>query len=90
MEFRVLDECVEIEGAGVLLFASQEDSEKLTQGCAIRDIRGNLHTVDSISIQEGLGSLFLHSGNAAYFQRLFRDIFVDATLFTAECTEGGD
>ncbi len=84
MEFRVLDECVEIEGAGVILFASEEDSLKLGQGCVIRDIRGNAHTVDSVSIHEGLGSLYLRSGNAAYFQRLFRDIFVDATLFTAD------
>ncbi|HPF86975.1 MAG TPA: hypothetical protein PK537_02840 [Candidatus Limiplasma sp.] len=88
MEFRVLDEVVEIEGLGLTLFVSQEDGDRLHDGCAIRDARGHVHTVDSISSQEGLACLFIRGDQADYFRRLFRDIFVDATLFTLENTEG--
>ena len=54
----------------------------ICNGCRIRDIRGAVHTVQSVSEQEGLTVLYLRDGDAAYFERLFRDIFVDATLFT--------
>jgi len=84
MEFRVLDEVVEIEGAGLMLFAAEEDCKALYGGCSIRDGRGGVHVVDSVGSQEGLATLFIRGGNADYFRRLFRDVFVDATLFTLE------
>lgn len=87
MEFRVLDEVVEIEGTGLMLFAMQEDCQMLFDGCRIRDSRGNIHIVESIGCQEGLSTLFIRGGHANYFRRLFRDIFVDATLFELADTE---
>jgi hypothetical protein len=82
MEFRVLDEVVEIEGTGLMLFAAEEDCPALRGGGRIRDVRGNVHIVESVGSQEGLATLFIRGGNAGYFGRLFRDVFVDATLFT--------
>jgi len=35
-----------------------------------------------VSVQDGLCTLHLPQGEAAYFERLFRDVRVDATLFT--------
>lgn len=89
MEFRVLDEVVEIEGAGLMLIAAEEDCAMLHGGCNIRDARGNTHTVHSVSCQDGLSSLYIRSGQASYFRRLFRDVFVDATLFTLAESKGG-
>ena len=87
MEFHVLDEVLEIEGAGLMLLAAEEDCAALYPGCKIRDSRGNVHVVDSLSLQEGLFSLFIRGGDANYFRRLFRDIFVDATRFILEAPE---
>lgn len=87
MEFSVLDEVVEIEGAGLMLFAAEEDCRMLHSGCRIRDIRGNVHIVDSISCHEGLSSVFIRGDHANYFRRLFRDVFVDGTLFVMDDTE---
>ena len=87
MEFRVLDEVVEIEGAGLMLFAAEADCAALRGGSRIRDIRGNVHTVERVGSQEGLATLFIRGGDAGYFGRLFRDVFVDATLFTLQNPE---
>ncbi|MBN1776729.1 MAG: hypothetical protein JW811_01280 [Clostridiales bacterium] len=81
MEFRVLDEIVEIEGKGLMLFAAAEDCQAMHGGCRIRDVRGNVHVVDKIDCHESFASLYIAGGNADYFNRLFRDILVDATLF---------
>jgi hypothetical protein len=90
MEFRVLDEVVEIEGAGLMLLAAQEDCALLYDGCRIRDARGNIHVVNSMKSHDGLVSLLIRDGQANYFQRLFRDVFVDATLFALQTAEGND
>ena len=87
MEFNVLDEVVEIVGAGLMLFAAEEDCRMLSGGCRIRDSRGNVHIVDSVSCHEGLSSVFIRGDHANYFQRLFRDVFVDGTLFAVDDTE---
>lgn len=88
MEFRVLDEVVEIEGIGITLFVAEADDVPLCDGCVIRDVRGNVHAIDSISEQEGLTCLFIRGEQEAnYFQRLFRNVCVDATLFTLEASE---
>lgn len=86
MEFHVLDEVLEIEGAGLMLLAAEEDCACLYAGCRIRDSRGNAHTVESVGNYEGLAALFIRGDHAAYFRRLFRDVFVDATLFRVEET----
>lgn len=88
MEFRVMDEAAFFEGHGVALLVSEGDCEALTDGCRIRDIRGREHVVERVSRQEELTVLFLRGANAAYFGRLFRDVLVDATLFTLMQEEG--
>lgn len=82
MEFRMLDETVAIDGLGVMLFTMAEDAPALYDGCILRDIRGKLHTVTDVGTQETLVTLFIAGGDANYFERLFRDIRIDATLFT--------
>ena len=83
MEFRTLDEVVEIEGKGLMLFAMAEDLQAVPgDGCRIRDSRGNVHTVEKVGTQEALITLYIVGGSLNYFERLFRDIRIDATLFT--------
>ena len=82
MEFRVMDEAAEFGSRGVALLVNEGDESRFSNGCRIRDIRGNVHIVERVSQQEDLTCLFIRNGDAAYFGRLFRDIFVDATLFT--------
>ncbi len=89
MEFRVLDEVVEIEGVGLTLFVTQEGDQPLCDGCVIRDVRGNVHCVERVSCHEGLTCLFLRDEQANYFRRLFRDVRVDATLFSLESMGSG-
>lgn len=87
MEFRILDEVVEIDGKGLMLFAAAEDCQRLYNGCIIRDSRGNRHTVERVSCHEDMSSIFIRGGHADYFRRLFRDVLVDATLFVLDDTE---
>ena len=89
MELRLLDEVVEIEGEGLMLFAAADDCRLLYDGCRIRDSRGNVHIVDSVSCHESLLALFIRGGHANYFRRLFRDVLVDATLFMLDDDTGG-
>lgn len=81
MEFRMLDEVVEIEGKGLMLFAAAEDCAALYDGCTIRDSQGSLHVVDQIERDEALVTLYVSGGSANYFERLFRNVRIDATLF---------
>lgn len=84
MEFRVLDEPVIMPGYGITLLVSEGDCNAFADGCTIRDIRGHAHTVEQVTQQEGFTCLFIRNGDESYFGRLFRDIFVDATLFILE------
>lgn len=77
---RLLDEALPMGSKGVLLFAEREDT-RLTEGCRLRDARGQEHTVSRIDRQEDLITLLIEGGDAAYFERLFRDVRVDATAF---------
>ena len=81
MEFRVLDDVVEIEGKGLMLFAAADDCGLLNDGCKIRDRRGNVHVVDRVARHDALASLYIRGDHADYFRRLFRDVLIDATLF---------
>ena len=90
MEFRVLDEVVEIEGKGLMLFAAEEDCPTLNDGCRIRDSKGNIHLIDKVSCHEGLTTLYIRGVHANYFRRLFRNVLVDATLFVLAGTEADD
>ena len=82
MDFRVMDEAVVLEGRGLALIVNEEEGADFFDGCHIRDVRGNEHEVDSVARQDGLICLFIRNGDATYFGRLFRDVLVDATLFT--------
>ena len=78
MLLRVMDEVIELGGLGIALLCTAGEPRN---GMRIRDARGNVHTVESVSEADGLFTLYLPDGNADYFGRLFRDVRVDATLF---------
>ena len=82
MEFRVMDEAVVLEDRGLALFINEGDEAAFRDGCRIRDVRGAVHVVDQVTTQDGITCLFIRNGDATYFGRLFRDVLVDATLFT--------
>jgi len=82
MDFRVMDEAAVFGGRGLALLVNEDGGCRFTDGCRIRDIRGRVHVVERVVCQENLTCLFIRGGDEAYFGRLFRDVFVDATLFT--------
>jgi len=75
---RFLDEVIELGAKGVALLCAEGEPHS---GMRIRDARGNVHQVTSVSGHDGLYTLHLPQGDADYFGRLFRDVRVDATLF---------
>lgn len=82
MKIRLLDEVLEMGGRGIaLLWMEAGEDVRPYAGMKLRDARGNVHAVASVSEQGELMTLYLPEGNADYFGRLFRDIRVDATLF---------
>lgn len=85
MELRVLDEVVAHPWGGVVLLSLDEAGGDLPAGGAVlRDALGKEHAVEAVTEQEGLYTLHLPQGEPAYFERLFRNIRVDATLFTVK------
>ena len=85
MRLRLMDEVMPLDGRGILLLSMDEENAPLLQsGARITDARGGVHTVGALKAQDGLYTLHLPDGDAAYFERLFRDVRVDATLFTFE------
>lgn len=84
MELRFLDEVVSLEGKGILLLTMDEEiAPSILGGCTLTDARGNTHMVTEVTPHDDqLFTLYLPSGEASYFERLFRDVMIDATLFT--------
>ncbi len=82
MDFRVMDEAVIFGDRGLALLVNEGNNIPFIDGCHIRDIRGEVHIIEFVTEQEGLICLFVRSGDEVYFGRLFRDVLVDATLFT--------
>lgn len=82
MQLRLMDEVMDLGPRGVALLCAAEDAGALRSGVHIVDARGQAHAVCAVSMQDGLCTLHLPQGKAAYFERLFRDVRVDATLFT--------
>jgi len=78
MLLRVMDEVIELGGLGIALLCTAGEPR---DGMRIRDARGNVHAVESVAEADGLFTLYIPQGDAAYFGRLFRDVRVDATLF---------
>ncbi len=89
MVFWVMDEAVAFPGRGLALVVNEGESEAFVDGCRIRDVLGGVHTVEKVSRQEALTLLYLREGDPEYFGRLFRNVRVDATLFTLLNGEGG-
>lgn len=85
MKLRVLDELIAPEGRGVVLLSMDEDNAPLlVAGLELTDALGKAHSLQAVSMEDGVYMLHLPQGEAAYFERLFRNIRVDATLFTFE------
>lgn len=86
MQLRLLDEVMDLGSRGVaLLWMEAEGERRPYAGMKLRDARGNVHEVASVSQYEQVTTLYLPQGDAAYFGRLFRDIRIDATLFEEVC-----
>ena len=87
MELRLLDEVMTLPGLGVVLMSMDENrADGLMQaaqsGAILTDALGNRHTLAKVEEQDGLYLLHLPQGDAAYWERLFRKVTVDATLVT--------
>ena len=79
---QMLDEVIELGEKGIALLCVEGE---VHPGMKIRDARGNVHEVASVAEQDGLCTLHLPQGDAAYFGRLFRDVRVDALHFEEVC-----
>lgn len=80
---RVMDEAMDIGGRGVALLL-EEGAAPPTVGSRLRDARGMVHTVLRVQEQEGIWMVLVEGGDLAYFERLFRDVRVDALSFEME------
>lgn len=82
MSLRLLDEVMELGGHGIaLLWLENSGDVRPYAGMRLRDARGNVHEIASVTQQEDAVTLYLPQGSADYFGRLFRDVRIDATLF---------
>ncbi len=75
---RFLDEVIDVSPIGVCLLCVEGEPR---EGMRIRDARGNIHAVASVNAEDGLFVLHLPEGSAGYFERLFRDVRIDAARF---------
>ena len=79
---RLLDEVMDLGERGVSLFWMEMEGEKAPYaGMKLKDAKGNVHEVNCVSREENVYTLLIKDGDAAYFGRLFRNIFIDACLF---------
>ena len=78
---RILDEVIDMGAHGVALICVEGEARG---GMRVRDALGNVHEVASVHEQDGLRVLHIPQGNVAYFERLMRNVRVDATLLEAE------
>jgi len=93
MELRLLDEVMALPGLGIMLMSMDEArAEGLMDwahsGAMLLDALGGRHVVAKVEEQDGLYLLHLPDGDAAYWERLFRKVTVDATLVTLEEAAG--
>ena len=81
---RLLDEVMDLGERGVALLWMEAAGETVPfSGMKLRDARGNVHGVAAVSEQDGVWTLHVPEGEAAYFERLFRDVRVDAARLEA-------
>lgn len=92
MQLRLLDEVMPLPTGLVLMSMDDTRAGDLpvlaARGATLTDALGNPHPVASVDEQEGLYLLLLPEGDAAYWERLFRRVTVDATLVTLTFPEG--
>jgi len=81
-QLRLLDEVMDLGERGAALLWLEAEGEAVPHAdMKIRDARGNVHEVAAVTREEQVYTLFIPGGDAAYFGRLFRNIFVDARVF---------
>lgn len=95
MELRLLDEVMALPGLGIVLMSMDETRAEglmaLAQtGARLTDALGRRHAVSRVEEQDGLYLLHLPEGDAAYWERLFRKVTVDATLVTLTANGEGE
>lgn len=79
---RLLDEVMDLGERGIALLWMEASGETVPYaGMKLRDARGNVHTVASVTSDEGVCTLLIPDGDANYFGRLFRDIRIQADVF---------
>lgn len=79
---RLLDEVMDLGERGVALLWLEADDEVVPhEGMKLRDACGSVHEVAAVTREQHVYTLFIPGGDAAYFGRLFRNIFVDARVF---------
>lgn len=92
MELRLLDEVMPLPMGLVLISMDETRAEGMPQkaaaGAILTDALGHTHRVEAVEEQEGLYLLHLPEGDAAYWERLFRKVTVDATLVTLTFPKG--
>lgn len=82
MQLRLLDEVMDLGERGAALVWLQAEGEATPyEGMKLRDARGNVHEVTAVTCEEHVYTLFISGDSASYFERLFRNIFVDARVF---------
>lgn len=82
MQLRLLDEVMDLGERGAALLWLETEGEAVPhEGMKLRDAQGNVHEVTSVTGEQHVYTLFISGGDAAYFGRLFRNIFVDARAF---------
>ena len=81
-QLRLLDDVMDLGARGAALVWLETEGETVPyEGMKIRDAHGNVHEVAAVTREEHVYTLFIPGGDAAYFARLFRNIFVDARVF---------
>ena len=79
---RLLDEVMDLGERGAALLWLEAEGETVPyEGMKLRDARGNVHVVSAVTREQQVYTLLISGGEAAYFERLFRNIFVDARVF---------
>lgn len=79
---RLLDEVMDLGERGAALLWLETEGETIPYaGMKLRDARGNVHEVTAVTREQHVYTLFIAGGDAVYFGRLFRNIFVDARVF---------
>lgn len=79
---RLVDEVMDLGARGAALLWMEAEGETVPYGgMKIRDARGNVHTVSAVTSEQGVYTLLIPEGDAAYFERLFRDVRIAADEF---------